>query len=99
MKMKPKYTTIEQLDNEMAWTNKELSQIEKGAEKIRTRMHLREAREKAKLTQEELAKKAKIPRASISRIENGYRNVTINKLIKLADVMDMELEINFRPSK
>ena len=59
-------------------------------------MHLKEARKKAKLTQQELANRSGVPRASISRIENGFRNVTINKLKKIASAMNMEVEIIFR---
>lgn len=41
----------------------------------RATVALRQARQKANLTQAELAKRMKIPRANVSRIENG-QNVT-----------------------
>lgn len=56
-------------------------------------MELRSVREERKLTQEQLSKKSGVPRATISKIETGSRNVTINTLISLASAMGKRLEI------
>ncbi len=54
---------------------------------------LKEEREKTGMTQEILASKAGIPRTTLTKIESGYQNVSILKLMKVADAMDMDLEI------
>lgn len=48
------------------------------------------------LTQDELAKKAKINRTTLSKVETGSRNATIDTLIKLASAMDMQLDMSLR---
>lgn len=58
---------------------------------------VRERREKEKLTQELLAQKANVPRTTISKIESGYQNVTIKKLMQIAEAMDMRVEIDLIP--
>lgn len=56
----------------------------------------KEAREKSGLSQEELAKKAKINRTTLSKIESGLRNATIDTLGKLASAMNMKLDVRLR---
>ena len=58
---------------------------------------LRERREKLRMSQEALAKKAKLPRSSVSKIESGYQNVSILKLMQVADAMDMRVEVELVP--
>ncbi|HEC64178.1 MAG TPA: XRE family transcriptional regulator [bacterium] len=60
---------------------------------------LREQREKLGMTQEELAKKSGIPRTTITKIETGYQNTSIGKLMQLAEAMDLEVEVKFVKSK
>jgi len=68
--------------------------------KIRNTLRkLREEREKRKLTQVVLAKKASLPRTTVSKIESGYQNVSIMKLIQLAEAMDMKVELQLVPMK
>ena len=47
------------------------------------------------ITQKELSKRTGINQADISRLENGTRNPTVNLLKRLAEVMGMELRIQF----
>lgn len=50
---------------------------------------LKEAREEAKLTQQQLADKSGVSRVTIGAIENGTsKNVTLGTLRKLADALD-----------
>lgn len=49
------------------------------------------------MTQQELAKKTGIAQTEISRIENGSRNPSLKILERLADGLDMDLEISFVP--
>ena len=48
------------------------------------------AREKAKMTQVELAKKLKTSQSFIARVENGNQNLTIDVLIRMADILSVE---------
>lgn len=53
------------------------------------------AREAAGLTQIELAKKAKVPQATIARIERGH-NTSIETLTKLALAMNKKISVSFQ---
>ncbi|MBP6976250.1 helix-turn-helix transcriptional regulator [Candidatus Dojkabacteria bacterium] len=66
----------------------------KAEKKIAIRM-LKELRSKKKLTQEDLAIISGVPRTTISRIETGKRNISIDKLILIANALDRDLEIRF----
>ena len=53
---------------------------------------LKEAREEAKLTQQQLADKSGVSRVTIGASENGTcKNVTIGTLRKLADALNMTI--------
>lgn len=51
------------------------------------------ARKMKHLTQEELANKLNIARSNISRFESGGYNPTIDMLVKMAECLDMDLNI------
>lgn len=51
------------------------------------------AREKAGLTQAELAERIGTDQASISRIERGERNITLETLAKLAKVLGLRVTV------
>ena len=77
------------------FTNEQLKELHMKAEKkIAIRM-LKELRSKKKLTQEDLAIISGVPRTTISRIETGKRNISIDKLILIANALDRDLEIRF----
>ena len=58
----------------------------KGGDKMKLR--IREVREKKKLTQEELAKRAGVSRQLVSSLENGSSvNTTTDTLLALAEVL------------
>lgn len=48
----------------------------------------KEYRKKAKLTQRQLAKRAKVSQSVISEIENGNRNVLYSTIIKILNTME-----------
>jgi DNA-binding XRE family transcriptional regulator len=54
---------------------------------------LREARHKKKLTQQQLADKVGIPRATISKIESGKRNMTFDTFHKVLKALNLRMEI------
>ena len=58
-----------------------------------------DARTSKKMTQKELSQKTGIAQTEISRIENGTRNPSIKLLQRLADGMDMVLNISFTPKE
>ncbi len=55
------------------------------------------ARNSRNLTQQQLAELTGINQTDISKIENGTRNPSLNMIKRLADGMDMRLELNFIP--
>lgn len=56
----------------------------------------KKAREKKGLSQADLASKAQINRTTLSKIESGLRNATIETLDKLALALDMKLDVRLR---
>lgn len=56
---------------------------------------LREMRKKMGLTQAELAKRAAMPRTTITKIESGSYNPTIGTLDSIASAMDKKLQVMF----
>lgn len=57
--------------------------------------HLLLARERANLTQKELAERTGIYQAEISKLERGLGNPSISTLNRLADGLGMELQVDF----
>lgn len=49
------------------------------------------------ITQKELAQRAGMQQSTISRIESGEHNVQIDTLIRIAEALDMSLDIRFVP--
>jgi len=56
-------------------------------------LSFKKARKKKGLSQEALAKKANINRSTLSKVETGLRNATIDTLMKIAHAIDMKLDI------
>lgn len=81
------------------FTPEEIAQSRMRAAKIIARMELKEQRIKNQVTQSELAKKAGLPRSTIIRFENGRANPTLVNLNKIANALDMELNIELIPKK
>ncbi len=90
---KPKTLTLNQFKKR--FNKNQQQQIQEEISYYDLLMKFKEAREKAGLTQEELAEKANVNRTTLSRIETGVRNATIGTLMKLAKAMNMDLTISF----
>ena len=58
-----------------------------------------EARMKRELSQKELSVLSGIDQSERSKIESGNRNPSLKILFRLADAMDMELQIKLLPKK
>ena len=56
-------------------------------------LDFKKTRQNLGFTQQELAKKAQIPRTTITKIESGNRNSTIDTLMRLAQAMGKRLEL------
>ncbi len=93
-KTKPKTISLKQFAKGFTPEQKKIAQDEVKYYYLLTQF--KEAREKKGLTQEELAKKAKINRTTLSKVETGSRNATIDTLSRLAMAMDMQLDMRLR---
>jgi transcriptional regulator with XRE-family HTH domain len=60
---------------------------------------LRKAREKANLSQDEVAERVGVTQAYVSYVEAGMRNITINRMNAFAEALGFEMIISFRPSR
>ena len=57
---------------------------------------LRKRREELGLTQEKLSKLSNIPRTTITKVESGTRNATLQTLMSLAQAMGSTFEVKLR---
>jgi HTH-type transcriptional regulator / antitoxin HipB len=67
--------------------------LEEGYEQFRIGVVLKQAREKAGLTQEELARRLKTKKTAISRIENHAEDIRLSTLEKVAHALGKRLEV------
>ena len=77
------------------FTKEEIERIDRKVEDKLALRALRDIRNELSLTQEELAVKSGIPRTTISKVENGQRNISIYKLVQIANSVDRDLQISF----
>ncbi len=68
--------------------------FEEGFEEFKIGVMLREAREKAGLSQEEVAHKLRTKRTAISRIENHAEDIKLSTLYKLALALGKNLKVS-----
>jgi DNA-binding XRE family transcriptional regulator len=95
--MKNKQTKLITFDEVFdKFSNDRKQKIEEGAKFYEMLYALRERRENLGLTQADLAEKTQIPRGTINRIETGSRNVTFEKLIKIVDALDLDLQLSVK---
>jgi HTH-type transcriptional regulator / antitoxin HipB len=67
---------------------------DEGYEQFKIGVVLKQAREKAGLTQEELAQRLRTKKTSISRIENHAEDIKLSTLKKVAHALGKRLEVN-----
>ena len=68
--------------------------FEEGYEQFKIGVVLRQARESAGLTQEELAIRLKTQKTAISRIENHAEDIKLSTLDRVAKALGKRLEVN-----
>lgn len=84
------------LDAEEIWENgKATGRIKSVDLLMETGINLMKAREKMGITQKELAERTGIYQADISKIERGIANPSLKVLNRLADGMNMKLNLTF----
>jgi ribosome-binding protein aMBF1 (putative translation factor) len=66
---------------------------EEGYEQFKVGVMLRQAREAAGLTQEELARRLKTQKTAISRIENHAEDIKLSTLERVASALGKRLQI------
>ena len=69
---------------------------DKGYAEFKVGVLIREAREQAGLTQEEVAKRLHTKKTAISRLEQHATDVRLSTLLKLARVLGKELQVALR---
>ncbi|OGD90157.1 hypothetical protein A2W45_00800 [Candidatus Curtissbacteria bacterium RIFCSPHIGHO2_12_41_11] len=59
-------------------------------------MELKKLRKQLRISQNELARKMKVKREYITRIESGEQNITIETLNRIAEATGKEFEFHFK---
>ncbi len=68
--------------------------FDEGYEQFKIGLMLRQARESAGLTQEELARKLKTKKTAISRIENHAEDIKLSTLERVAAALGKRLQVS-----
>jgi len=85
---------------ELAARNPEFAEgLESGFEEFRVGVLLRQAREEAGLTQEELATRLETKKSAISRIENHAGDIRLSTLERYAKALGRQLSLELRPPR
>jgi DNA-binding XRE family transcriptional regulator len=92
MNQKPKTISLKELTKQFTTEQKQIMEAE--VKYYDLLVQFREAREEKGITQEELAQKAKINRTTLSKIESGLRNATLDTLVRIARALDLNLELS-----
>ncbi len=87
--MTKKTVTFQEIKKDLTADDRKAIELEK--KYYHLVVSLRKMRESLGLTQEQLASKSNIPRTTISKVESGNRNVTIDVLMTLAKAMNKNL--------
>lgn len=81
--------------NERKMRNKKFAEgYDEGYEQFKVGVMLRQARESAGLTQEELARRLKTKKTAISRIENHAEDIKLSTLERVATALGKRLQVN-----
>ena len=81
------------IDNRKKRDNKFSEGFDEGYEQFKIGVVLKQARETAGLTQEELAKRLNTKKTAISRIENHAEDIKLSTLEKVAAALGKKLEV------
>ncbi len=77
-------------------SKKRQQEILKRARYLKAAMELKKLRKELKISQEELARKMKVKREFITRVESGEQNITIETLNRVAEATGKEFEVHFK---
>jgi len=69
--------------------------VKEEAKFLMAKMEIIRVRKEKKLSQSDLAKRMKVKREFISRVESGNQNVTLRTLIKIATAVGKEFKFRF----
>ncbi len=87
---------VDYADLFVSYPKKRQQEILKRARYLKAAMELKKLRKELKISQEELARKMKVKREFITRIESGEQNITIETLNRVAEATGKEFEFHFR---
>jgi HTH-type transcriptional regulator / antitoxin HipB len=73
--------------------------LEAGYEDFKIGVLLRQARERAGLTQEEVAERLETKKSAISRIENSAGSIRLSTLERYAQAIGWQLSLELRPTR
>lgn len=79
-----------------SYSKKRQQEILKRARYLKAAMELKKLRKQLKISQNELARKMKVKREYITRIESGEQNITIETLNRIAEATGKEFEFHFK---
>ena len=91
MNQKPKTISLKELTKNFTPEQKQVMEAE--VKYYDLLVKFRVAREKKGISQEELAEKANINRTTLSKIESGIRNATLETLMRIASALGMDLKL------
>jgi DNA-binding XRE family transcriptional regulator len=83
-------------DMKRSWSPEKKARVEAAGRRLRLARLLRDLRTNKCFSQSDLAKKMKVKREYISRIESGSQNITLDTLYRIGDAVGKELELNFK---
>ena len=79
-----------------SYSKKRQQEILKRTRYLKAAMELKKLRKQLKISQNELARKMKVKREYITRIESGEQNITIETLNRIAEATGKEFEFHFK---
>src|SRR3989337_3303226 len=78
-----------------SYSKKRQQEILKRTRYLKAAMELKKLRKQLRISQNELARKMKVKREYITRIESGKQNITIETLNRIAEATGKEFEFHF----
>lgn len=97
MNKMPKYYTVNELKKELFKNPKVRNAYNDLQPEFAIVQAIIDARVKNKITQEELAKRMGTGQAVISRLENANAKPSLSLIQRLADALDLKVELKFSP--
>ena len=79
-----------------SYSKKRQQEILKRTRYLKAAMELKKLRKQLRISQNELARKMKVKREYITRIESGEQNITIETLNRIAEATGKEFEFHFK---